>query len=236
MAPTKFVKSFLSLLLLLLAATAFAQPTVKLKNRDYKRDVELQTTAGNMVLRLNDSTPLHRDNFLKLVKSKYYDGILFHRVIKGFMAQAGDDKTKATRKETAAPGQWNYTIPAEIRSNLHHKKGALAAARMGDNVNPERRSSGVQFYIVQGRTYSDVQLDSVQVGRLQGRQLPPERRQYYKTVGGTPQLDYNYTVFGEVVSGLEVLDKIANAPTSKQPPDKPITDVRIKKAKLVRRK
>ena len=220
-------------LLLLTAAFAYAQPTVKLKKRDYKKDVKLETTMGDMVLRLSDSTPLHRDNFLKLVKAKYYNGIQFHRVIKGFMAQAGD---AATKRDTSDKKWAAYTLPAEMVPGLHHKKGALPPARMGENVNPERRSSGVQFYIVQGRTYTDVQLDSVQVGRLQGRQIPPERRQYYKTVGGTPQLDYNYTVFGEVVQGLDVVDKIASTPTSKQPPDKPLTDVRIKKAKLVRRR
>lgn len=222
-------------LLLLTAAFAFAQPDVKLKKKDYKRDVQLETTMGTIVLRLSDSTPAHRDNFLKLVKAKYYDGILFHRVIKGFMAQAGDAATKAG-KDTAKKAWADYTVPAEILPALYHKKGALAAARMGDNVNPERRSSGVQFYIVQGRTFTDAQLDSVQTVRLQGRPIPVERRQYYKTVGGTPQLDYSYTVFGEVVKGLNVVDSIANTPTSKQPPDRPLTPVRIKKAKLVKRR
>ena len=231
----KFVKCFPFLLLLLATLQAAAQPAVKLKNRDYKKDVALQTTAGTIILRLNDSTPLHRDNFLRLVKSKYYDGILFHRVIQNFMVQAGDDKTKPGT-DTAAQSRWNYTVPAEIRSNLFHKKGMLAAARTGDNVNPERRSSGTQFYIVKGKTFSDVQMDSVEVARLQGRKLPPAHRDVYKTLGGTPQLDGNYTVFGEVVSGLDVIDKIAATPTSKQPPDKPLTDVRIKKARLVRRK
>jgi cyclophilin family peptidyl-prolyl cis-trans isomerase len=230
----KIVKCFISLLLFTNAA--LAQPDVKLKNKDYNRDVELQTTAGNIVLRLNDSTPLHRDNFLRLVKSKYYDGILFHRVIQNFMVQAGDDKTKPNRTDTAVKSQWNYTVPHEIRSNLHHKKGALAAARMGDDVNPERRSSGVQFYIVQGRTFTDTQMDSIEIRRLQGRKIPQATRTLYKTTGGTPQLDGAYTVFGEVVRGLDVVDKIAATPTSKQPPDKPLTDVRIKKAKLVRRK
>lgn len=233
----KIVKCLFFLLLLLLSTTiALAQPSVKLRNQDYNRDVELVTTAGNIVLRLNDSTPLHRDNFLRLVKSKYYDGILFHRVIQNFMVQAGDDKTKPGLTDTTIKSQWNYTVPAEIRTNLFHKKGMLAAARTGDDVNPERRSSGVQFYIVQGRTFTDAQMDSIEIRRLQGRKIGEAARNLYKTLGGTPQLDGNYTVFGEVVRGLEVIDKIAATPTSKQPPDKPLTDVRIKKARLVRRK
>lgn len=226
-------KKFVCLLLVVLCAfTVFAQPEVKLKPKDYTKDVKLVTSKGTIILRLADSTPLHRDNFLKLAKSKYYKGILFHRVIKGFMAQAGDAATKKG-KDTASA---NYTIAAEILPSLFHKKGALAAARMGDGVNPERRSSGVQFYIVQGRTFTDAQLDSIQVARLQGKAIPEARRQLYKTVGGTPQLDGSYTVFGEVVKGLDVVDAIASTPTSKQPPDKPLTDVRIKKVKLVRRK
>ncbi|MGV3656556.1 MAG: peptidylprolyl isomerase [Chitinophagaceae bacterium] len=230
------IKKWSCLLLLLLPALMLlAQPDVKLKRKDYTKDVKLVTDKGDIILRLSDSTPLHRDNFLKLAKAKYYNGILFHRVIKGFMAQAGDAATKKS-KDTSSRQWAGYTIPAEIIPSLYHKKGALAAARMGDNVNPERRSSGVQFYIVQGRTFTDAQLDSIQTARLQGRQIPEERRQLYKTVGGTPQLDGNYTVFGEVVKGLDVLDAIANVPTSKQPPDKPLTDLRIKKVKLVKRK
>lgn len=228
-------KLFCFLLLVLCAATLYAQPTTKLKRKDYTKDVKLVTDKGDIILRLNDSTPIHRDNFLKLVKSKYYNGIAFHRVIKGFMAQAGNAETKKG-KDTSSRLLGNYTIDAEILPTLFHKKGALAAARMGDNVNPERRSSGVQFYIVQGKTFTDAQLDSVQTARLQGKVISQERRQHYKTVGGTPQLDGSYTVFGEVVKGLDVVDAIANTPTSKQPPDKPVTDIRIKKAKLVKRK
>ncbi len=228
-------KTVFVLLLILSAATLHAQPNVKLKRKDYTKDVKLVTSKGDIVLRLNDSTPLHRDNFLKLAKAKYYNGILFHRVIKGFMAQAGDAATKKG-KDTSDRLLGNYTIDAEILPTLFHKKGALAAARMGDNVNPERRSSGVQFYIVQGRTFTDAQLDSIQTARLQGRTIPQERRALYKTMGGTPQLDGNYTVFGEVVKGMDVVDAIAATPTSKQPPDKPLTDVRIKKVKLVKRK
>jgi peptidyl-prolyl cis-trans isomerase B (cyclophilin B) len=220
---------------LLLAASCFAQQDVKLKKKDRKRDVELVTTEGTIVLRLYDSTPLHRDNFLRLVKSHYYDSILFHRVIQNFMIQAGDPNSKrAVAHQPLGNGGPDYTIPAEFRTTLFHKKGVLAAAR--DN-NPEKRSSASQFYIVQGKTFTDKELDSVEVVRLGGRKLLPEQREYYKTIGGTPQLDQNYTVFGQVVKGLDVVDKIAAVPTSKeQDRDRPLQDVRIIKAKLVKRK
>lgn len=229
-------------LLLLLATTfslvASAQQDVKVKKRDRKRDIEMVTTEGTMVLRLSDSTPEHRDNFIRLVKSHYLDSMLFHRVIKGFMIQSGD--TTSIRAAAGVPlgnGGPGYTLPAEMLPSLFHKKGALAAARQGDNVNPERRSSGSQFYIVQGRTFTDAQMDSIEVTRLQGRKIPAERREYFRTVGGTPQLDGNYTVFGEVVRGLDVIDKIANTETSKGPDrDRPLQDMRILKVKLVKRK
>ena len=229
--------------LLLLLASCFsllasAQQDVKIKKRDRKRDIEMVTTEGTMVLRLSDSTPEHRDNFLRLVKSHYLDSMLFHRVIKGFMIQSGDTTSiRAAARVPLGNGGPGYTLPAEMLPSLFHKKGALAAARQGDNVNPERRSSGSQFYIVQGRTFTDAQMDSIEVARLQGRKIPAERREYYRTVGGTPQLDGNYTVFGEVVRGLEVIDKIAAAETSKGPDrDRPLADMRILKVKLVKRK
>lgn len=228
------------LLLLALSCTlfAFSQPDIKIKKKDRKKDIELVTTEGILVLRLSDSTPQHRDNFLRLVKAHYFDSLLFHRVIKGFMIQAGDPTSK--RAAAGLPlgnGGAGYTVPAEVVSSLFHKKGALAAARTGDDVNPEKRSSASQFYIVQGKTFSDAQMDSIEVRRLQGRKIAPERREYYKTIGGTPQLDGNYTVFGEVVKGLEVVDKIAAVETSKGPDkDRPIADVRILSAKLVKRR
>jgi peptidyl-prolyl cis-trans isomerase B (cyclophilin B) len=215
-----------------------AQPDVKLKKKDRKRDVELVTTQGNIVLRLYDSTPVHRDNFLRLVKSRYYDSILFHRVIQNFMIQAGDPNSK--RAEPGQPlgnGGPGYTLPAEFHISLFHKKGTLAAARMGDQVNPEKKSSGAQFYIVQGKTFTDSELDSIQVVRLNGYKIPAQHREVYKTIGGTPQLDQNYTVFGEVVKGLDVVDRIAATSTSKgQDRDRPLDDVRILEAKLVKRK
>jgi cyclophilin family peptidyl-prolyl cis-trans isomerase len=225
------------LLFVFLSSGLFAQE-VKLKKKDRKRDVELVTSEGRIILRLSDSTPLHRDNFLRLVKSHYFDSILFHRVIKSFMIQAGDPNSR--RAATGQPlgnGGPGYTVPAEIREGLFHKKGAVAAARQGDNVNPAKASSGSQFYIVQGRTFTDKELDSIEVVRLSGKKLSPERRTYYKTVGGTPQLDGNYTVFGEVVRGVDVVDKIAASATSTaQDRDRPLTDQRIISAKLIKRK
>lgn len=230
------MKGWLLLLAIGASLLAHSQKPVKLKKRDRKRDIELITTAGTIILRLSDSTPLHRDNFLRQVKSRYYDSILFHRVIRGFMIQAGDAATKgivstAPRDSTSA----RVTIPAEFRTTLHHHKGALAAAREGDGVNPEKRSSPYQFYIVQGRTFTDSEMDSVEKARLFGKKIPVGRRELYKTIGGTPQLDGAYTVFGKAISGLDVIDKIATTPTSQSPRDRPITDVRIVKAALIKR-
>ena len=231
---TGLVFAFLSLFVVIVAA----QPDVKLKRKDRKRDVELYTTAGNIVLRLYDSTPLHRDNFLKLVKAHYYDSVLFHRVIKNFMIQSGDPNSKtAMAGQPLGNGGPGYMVPAEFRPSLFHKKGVLAAARNGDDVNPEKQSSASQFYIVQGRKFTDRELDSIEVVRLKGYKLPVEHREVYKTIGGTPQLDQNYTVFGEVIKGLDVVDTIANTATSKGvDKDRPLQDIRILKARLVKRK
>jgi cyclophilin family peptidyl-prolyl cis-trans isomerase len=229
-------KTVLTALVLLSASILFAQSGVPLKKKDRKRDVELVTTKGPIVLRLYDETPQHRDNFLRLVKSGFYDSVLFHRVIQNFMVQAGDPESKRARHGQAlGNGGPNYTIPAEFKPGLFHKKGALAAARMGDNVNPEKKSSGSQFYIVQGKKFTEAGLDSVETFRLK-RKLPAEHRTAYKTVGGTPHLDQNYTVFGEVIKGLEVVDRIAAVSTSRNPPDRPQDDVRITRARLVKRK
>lgn len=216
-----------------LAAVSFAQQDVKLKKKDRRRDIEMVTTEGTIVLRLSDSTPLHRDNFLRLVKTKYYDSVLFHRVIQNFMIQAGDPNSKQAAAGVAlGNGGPEYRVPAEFRTTLFHKKGVLAAAR--DN-NPEKSSSGSQFYIVQGKKFTDAGLDSLETMRL-NRKLPLEHREAYKTIGGTPHLDQNYTVFGEVVKGLDVVDRIAAVPTTRTPPDRPVTDVRILKARLIKRR
>ena len=221
---------------LFLFLIGYSQQEIKLKKRDRRRDIEMVTTKGTIVLRLNDDTPLHRDNFLKLVKSRYYDSLLFHRVIRHFMVQGGDPGSKrATAGQTLGNGGPGYTVPAEFRQHLFHKKGALAAARTGDAMNPERRSSGSQFYIVQGKIWTDEGLDSVETYRLK-RKLPEAHRQFYKTIGGMPHLDSNYTVFGMVVRGLETIDAIATTPTSRNPPDRPVDDVRIIKTTLIKRK
>jgi len=208
---------------------------IELTKKDYKKDILLQTTMGDIVIRLSDSTPLHRDNFLKLVKAGYYDSVLFHRVIKNFMIQGGDPDSKHAKPGgPLGEGGPDYTIPAEFRTTLFHKKGVIAAAR---NNNPEKASSGSQFYIVQGKIFTDAGLDSVETFRLNGRKIPADQREVYKTIGGAPHLDQNYTVFGEVVKGLDVVDKIASVATSTGPDrDRPLQDVRIMKAKLIKRK
>ena len=215
---------------------AFSQESIKLKKKDRKRDVELMTSNGSIILRLSDSTPLHRDNFLRLVKSGYYDGLLFHRVIKNFMIQAGDPKSREVKAgQLLGDGGPGYTMPAEFRTTFFHKKGVLAAARQSDDLNPEKLNSGSQFYIVQGRKFTDARLDSVENLRLK-RKIPPLHREVYKSLGGAPHLDQAYTIFGEVVGGLDVVDTIASEPTSRQPPDRPLKDIRIVKARLIKRK
>ncbi|SIT33235.1 peptidyl-prolyl cis-trans isomerase B (cyclophilin B) [Filimonas lacunae] len=214
-----------------------AQPAVKVKKRDRKKDVEMVTTEGTMMLRLSDSTPLHRDNFIRLVKTHYFDSLLFHRVIQKFMIQGGDpDSKRAVAGKPLGEGGPSYTIPAEFNPALFHKKGVLAAAREGDDVNPKKASSASQFYIVQGKVFTDGGLDTVENTRLK-RKIPPAIREVYKTLGGAPHLDMNYTIFGEVVKGIEVVDKIAAVPTSKGvDKDRPVTDVRIISVKLVKRR
>lgn len=183
--------------------------------------VDIITDFGTMRVKLYNETPAHRDNFLKLAKEGFYNGTLFHRVIKGFMIQGGDPNSK-----TAAPGQMlgngdvGYTIPAEFNEALIHKKGALCAARTS---NPQKASSGCQFYIVQGNIIDEAQLNQMNARRK--TPYTPEQVSTYKTIGGTPFLDTEYTVYGEVVSGLDVLDKIAAVQT--QQGDRPAQDVKM---------
>ena len=227
-------KITLLFLMAITTVTVIGQKDSTLKKKDYKKDVLLETSMGDMVVRLSDSTPLHRDNFLKLVKMGYYDGILFHRVINHFMIQAGDPESKnAEYGKMLGNGGPAYTIPAEFKPGLFHKKGVIAAAR--DN-NPQKASSGSQFYIVQGKVFTDEDLDKVEITRLGGRKIPADQREVYKTLGGTPHLDQNYTVFGELISGFDVLDKIAAVPTNKTTaPDRPETDIKIISASLIKR-
>ncbi len=212
-----------------------------LRAGDLKKDVEIVTNRGTILLRTFPTpTPLHRDNFLRLSKAGFYDSLLFHRVIRNFMIQAGDPDSREGHPGkplslggSGGPGYW---IPAEFRTSLFHKRGALAAARTGDDVNPTRASSGSQFYIVQGKVFTDAGMDSLETGRLKGRKIPAEYRAVYKTIGGAPHLDQNYTVFGEVIKGMEVVDSIAASSTSGPPLDRPVKEVRILKVKLVSRR
>lgn len=244
-------------------------------------NVKISTSLGDIVVRLYDETPLHRDNFLKLAKEGYYDGTLFHRVIKNFMIQGGDPTSRnAAPTAHLGAGGPDYTIPAEFNTALIHKKGALAAARQGDEVNPEKRSSGSQFYIVTGEVYSAGKLTQMekQMERQQMQQIfdelvvqhrseilqlrknrdnaglmklqedlqqqtmakakelgapkyTAEQRETYTSIGGTPFLDQNYTVFGEVVEGLEIVDQIQAVAT--QPGDRPVEDIKMLEVKVV---
>jgi cyclophilin family peptidyl-prolyl cis-trans isomerase len=213
---------------------AWGQKDSIVTKRDRKKDVLLETSMGNIWIRLSDSTPLHRDNFIKLVKTNYYPGILFHRVIQNFMIQSGDpDSRGAAPGVPLGNGGPDYLIPAEFRPTIFHKKGVIAAAR--DN-HPQKASSASQFYLTQGKVFTEAGLDSVETYRLK-RKIPTDQRKVYTTLGGVPHLDQNYTVFGEIVKGLEVVDKIAAVPTSKGPDkDRPLQDVKIINAKLVKRK
>ena len=185
--------------------------------------VIISTSLGDIKVKLYNETPYHRDNFLKLAKEAYYDNTLFHRVIKGFMIQGGDpDSKNATPEQSLGMGGPGYTLPAEINPNLFHKKGALSAARTGDQMNPQRRSSGSQFYVVQGKTYTGEELKQMEA---RGFVFSDAQKTAYKTIGGTPFLDAQYTVFGEVVEGLDVLDKIAATET--KPGDRPAKDVKM---------
>ena len=207
---------FLCLCLLPLAFTACETPP-----QDTYALIE--TDFGDMKVLLYDTTPLHKENFIKLANQGFYDSLLFHRVIEGFMIQGGDPQSRlAGPTDRLGSGGPGYTIPAEI--GAIHVKGALSAARQGDGENPNKESSGSQFYVVQGRKQTDAQLDAF--ASRKGIAYSPTQRELYKTLGGTPMLDQDYTVFGEVVEGMEVIDKIAAVRT--RPGDRPVEDVRMK--------
>ena len=214
--------------------TSAYSPTWQVKKGDLNKDVEMVTSKGTMIIRLSDSTPLHRDNFIKLVNQHFYDGILFHRVIPQFMIQAGDPKSKTAKPGDAiGQGSPGYSVPAEIKPDLlFHKKGALAAARTPDEINPTKESNGSQFFLVQGRVYSDEDLDHVEA-KLNGYKIPDAHREVYKTIVGSPSLDSKYTVFGEVIKGLDVIDSIAAVITGER--NRPVEDVKIIKVTLVPR-
>ena len=206
-------KTFTLIILFAVAITAFAKP----KNRY----VRIKTSYGQCIIRLYNETPKHRDNFIKLVKQGFYNGTLFHRVIQNFMIQGGDPTSKkAEAGKSLGDGDVGYTIPAEFRDSIFHKRGVLAAAR--DN-NPAKASSGCQCYIVEGKRYTDDELNALLAGRMKGRTIPESEKAYYKSVGGTPFLDQNYTVFGEVVVGLDMVDRIAAV--KRDAKDRPLADV-----------
>ena len=273
------MKRFVLPFLIFSTITFFATSCSFSLNGSKENIIIIETTLGTIKVRLYNETPLHRDNFIKLVKEGYYNGQSFHRVINNFMIQAGDPATRTNstpeEKKNNGPG---YTIPAEFNPSLFHKKGVIAAAREGDNTNPEKRSSGSQFYIVQGKIFSDSELDQVEkrindqnkqalffkyineekekaianeepidyakiqqtatlslqkdIKKLPDFSIPPEQRAVYKSLGGTPHLDGSYTVFGEVIEGIEIIDKIAGVKTSDS--DKPMIDIYIIKMKLSR--
>ena len=201
-------------------------------------EVLLETTMGNIRISLYDETPLTRDNFLKITKMGIYDSLLFHRVIKDFMIQSGDTNSKHAKPgQLLGTGDFDYTTEAEFRlPQIFHRRGVIAMAREGDKENPERRSSACQFYIVWGKIFDDARIAKVQErldSATQGSvKLTPEMIEVYKTVGGTPHLDGQYTVFGEVVEGMDVVEKIQQVQTDKN--DRPLEDIRILKATVTK--
>ena len=268
-------KVFLTLILLIMAFSAGSAATDSVSTGPV---VDISTTLGDIRVRLFDDTPVHRDNFLKHVREGYYDGVLFHRVIKDFMVQTGDPESRnADSTKMLGAGDPGYTLEAEIVYPRHyHKYGALAAARTGDQVNPERRSSGSQFYIVTGNKFSEAQLEQMRLRQLNERRqsffnslvrsrseeiralqdagdkealealrqalisqteetvkdepLPEQMVKDYTTIGGTPHLDGQYTVFGEVLSGMDTVEKIQNVATGRA--DRPIEDVKVLSMKV----
>jgi peptidyl-prolyl cis-trans isomerase B (cyclophilin B) len=206
------MKKILTLILLLTTATAFAKPA---KNQY----IRIKTSYGQCIIRLYNETPKHRDNFIKLAKKGFYNGTLFHRVIQDFMIQGGDPDSKNAKPGIQlGNGDVGYTIPAEFRDSLFHKRGVLAAAR---DDNPTKASSGCQFYIVEGKRLTDEDIDKQE--KRSGRKISDWQRNYYKTVGGVPHLDGLYSVYGEVVSGIDMVDLVAAV--KKDENDRPLTDI-----------
>ena len=217
--------------------------TVRAQDSAQRAEVLLETTEGNIRIQLYDDTPRHRDNFLRLVNEHFYDSLLFHRVIRNFMIQAGDpDSRHAEPGVLLGGGDTGYTIEPELfasdgRLLHHHRRGVLAMAREGDAVNPERRSSGCQFYIVWGKTFSTSELMSIGE-RLDAMTqhrvvMTPEMTTLYRKTGGAPHLDGQYTVFGEVTEGLDVVNRIQQVFTDDY--DRPVDDVRILRATVTRK-
>ncbi len=222
MIPKIYIRLVACLMLALVVATpASAQ-------RKKKKDYLVTLTTGSGVIRfvLFDETPLHKANFIKLAQEKFYDGLLFHRIIESFMIQGGDPNSRKTEQGVAlGNGSTGYKIPAEFNPTLFHQKGAVAAAR--DN-NPEKASSGSQFYLVQGKTWTEAELEKQLARTLPKPSAPPRQptgaqKEVYRTLGGSPHLDGNYTVFGQVIDGLAVIDSIASKPRDQR--DRPLNDI-----------
>ena len=197
-----------------------------------RKVIEIVTNFGTMSAELSNYTPKHRDNFVKLAKEGYFKDLLFHRVMEGFMIQGGDPESRnAPANKQLGNGGPGYTIPAEMVDGLHHYKGALAAARQPDGVNPQKASSGSQFYIVHGRSIDDAQLH--QASQRKSFAYTEAEKNYYKQNGGVPFLDKDYTVFGYVREGLEIVDMIAGQPVSSTNPNRPIKDIKIFSVNIV---
>ena len=207
--------------------------SVHLQAQEVETLVLIDTDMGKIKVKLFNDTPQHRDNFIKNVNEHRYDGLLFHRVIKQFMVQAGDINSKdAPLEQHLGDGDPDYTIPAEIvYPKYFHKRGMLCAARTSDEENPERASSGTQFYIVTGKFYTEMELDKME--KSDNKTFTPEERQAYMLEGGAPHLDNKYTVFGEVVSGMKVVDKIQFVETNEE--DRPLKNIKIKTMAIVKK-
>ena len=283
------MKRILSIIIVLLAFYG-CNPWIAdgVRKRDLNRDIELVTDKGSIIFRLYDETPLHRNNFLKLVNQSFYDSIIFHRVINNFLIQTGDPESKhALPDALLGNGELPYVIPAEINKQYFHKRGAVNAARTGDLENPEQASSSTQFTFIQRKALSDSLIDAgekrinyyraynnvvrnsanqklvsrlrqlglaenkndslpilesqlndlvkTELAQMVPYRIPAEHRQVYRTIGGSPHLDQNYTVFGEVLKGMDVVDQIAGVETRKAD-DQPVKDVRIISVRLIKRK
>ena len=220
----RIVNGWMLCFLFLLNVSVFAQ--------EQETKVLIDTDKGKITVKLYNETPLHRDNFIKLVQSGLYNGLLFHRVISQFMVQAGDINSKdVSSEEILGAGDLDYTIPAEIvYPRYFHKNGQLCAARTGNDENPERASSGSQFYIVTGKFYTENELNKIEEEKKV--KLTAEQRDAYMFAGGIPHLDGDYTVFGEVVKGMKVVDKIQIVQTDLN--NRPLKDIRIKSMKITK--